>query len=145
MATIFFVAIVIVVALAVVGRLSHGRESATAALRAGRVGCSEVQQAFGAHSSGVWLTMAAPISRVLADSHGTSTHQRFILRCLSGQTVLIDNNVDVGQRAPVTTGERVVAHGQYIWNSLGGLMHDTHHSTGGSPDGWLLVGRSLYQ
>jgi Protein of unknown function (DUF3465) len=135
----------VVVGLAVAGRLSHGGVSVGAAEKAGRVGCTEVQQAFRGQSSGVWLTMAAPISRVLVDSHGASTHQRFILRCPSGQTVLIDNNVDVGRRAPVAIRERVVAHGQYIWNGLGGLIHDTHHSTGGSQDGWLLVGRTVYQ
>lgn len=137
--------IVIVVALAVVGHLSHGRESVTAAERAGRVGCAEVQQAFRSQSSGIWVTMSAPISRVLPDSHGSSTHQRFILRCPSGQTVLVDNNVDVGSRAPVRINERVVARGQYVWNALGGLIHDTHHSTGGGQDGWLLVGRSVYE
>ncbi len=142
---IFLAVVAVVVALGIAGHLSHTKESVGAAQKAGQVGCAEVQRAYHSQASGSWLTMAASISRLLPDSHGSSTHQRFILRCASGQTVLIDNNVDVGSRAPVALHETVVAHGQYIWNDLGGLIHDTHHSTGGSPDGWLLVGQHVYQ
>ena len=137
--------VLVVVALGIVGHLSHRNESVGAAERAGLVGCNAVRQAFRTQSSGTWLTMAAPVARMLSDSHGVSTHQRFILQCGSGQTVLVDNNVDVGTRAPVAVHVRVVVHGQYIWNNLGGLIHDTHHSTSGGQDGWILVGRRVYQ
>lgn len=137
--------LVVVVALGVAGHLTQRNESIGSAERAGLVGCVDVQQAFKSQSSGTWLTMAAPVSRLLPDSHGASTHQRFILRCGSGQTVLVDNNVDVGTRVPVAVHARVVVHGQYIWNDLGGLIHDTHHSTSSGHDGWILVGRRIYQ
>jgi hypothetical protein len=137
--------IVLVVAVAIFFRLRSHRETPSAALAAGRVRCSQVAAAFHQNQSGAWLTMAGHVSALLPDEHGTSTHQRFILRCPSGQTVLVDNNVDVGRRAALTMGEYVVVRGQFVWNSQGGLLHDTHHSTSGNPDGWVFAGGRVYQ
>jgi hypothetical protein len=135
----------LIVVLFVVSRLTQGSTiSVEKARNAGRVGCRQVAAAFIHHQSGQWLTVAAPIVYLLPDAHGRSTHQRFVLRCPSGQTVLIENNVDVGERVPATIGERVVVHGQYIWNPLGGLVHDTHHSTDSNPDGWILAQNRVY-
>lgn len=136
----------VVVVFLVMGRFRrHGETPAEAAL-AGRTGCSQVESAFRRHQSRTWVTVAAPVFRLLADSKGSSTHQRFIVRCSGGQTVLIDNNVDVGQRVPLTTREAVAVRGQYIWNRLGGLVHDTHHSTSATlPNGWIYAGGRVYQ
>lgn len=139
------VIIAVLIALAIFARVTRHLESVPAALTAGRVGCGQVTSAFRHHTTGQWLTMRATTSRILPDSHGVSTHQRVILRCPTGQTVLVDNNVDVGQRAPVRPGQMVIVHGQYIWNSLGGLIHDTHRSTDANPNGWVLVARKIYQ
>lgn len=138
-------AIMALIILGVVVRLTHHSETPAEAQAAGRAGCTQVAKAFHDHGGGQWLTMRGLVSEILPDSHGTSTHQRFILRCPSGQTVLIDNNVDVGRRAPVALGERVTVHGQFIWNELGGLIHDTHHSTDSNPDGWVYAGRTVYR
>jgi hypothetical protein len=134
----------IAIGLYITGRASHHAPSVQQATSAGRAGCGPAIAAFKSHDSGIWLTIGATVSRTLADAHGRSTHQRFILRCPSRTTVLIDNNVDVGQRVPASPEERVVVHGQYIWNRLGGLIHDTHHSTSGGPDGWILVAGRVY-
>ena len=80
------------------------------------------------------------MTRLLSDDTGPSgTHQRFIMQVKgSAQTLLIENNIDVGKRVPVATGDAVVAHGEYVWNDQGGLIHFTHrdpdHSHG---DGWI--------
>jgi Protein of unknown function (DUF3465) len=142
--------LIVVVAIAVVSRLESPGESPSAAHDAGRVGCSLVASSFHRGDSGEWLTMAGVVSEILPDEHGTSTHQRFILRCPSrdgrpGQTVLIDNNVDVGQRAAISIGARVIVRGQYVWNDLGGLIHDTHHSTDSNPNGWVYSDARVYQ
>ena len=135
----------VIVALAIVGRLDRHTESPQAAVQAGRVACQSVAKAFSTKSTGEWITMSGKVSRLLPDSFGTSTHQRFILKCTTSQTVLIDNNVDVGQRVPVRIGERVIVHGQYFWNDLGGGIHDTHHSTDSNPDGWIYAAGKVYE
>jgi hypothetical protein len=78
---------------------------------------------------------------LLPDSYGRFQHQRFILRCPFGQTVLIENDVSVGQRVPVYPGATVAVHGEFVWNSQGGLIHDTH---GGSEQGWILFQGKVY-
>ncbi len=139
------VAAVIVLAIAIVGRRSRHVENVVSASAERSVACSQVAPAFHHHRSGSWLSMSGRVVRTLADSNGASVHQRFILGCRSGQTVLVDNNVDVGSRVPVHLHELVVVRGQYIWNKLGGLMHDTHHSTDSNPNGWIFAGGRVYQ
>ena len=112
------------------------------ASRAGAVGCSQVATGFQKHESGIWLTVSAIIARLLPDSYGRNEHQRFIVRCPSGQTILIVNDVSIGQRVPVGMGQRVVVRGQYVWNRQGGLIHFTHHRDGNG--GWILFQGHVY-
>jgi len=139
------VTVIVLIALAIAGRHAQRVESVTGAARAESARCSQVGQAFRRHLSGGWLTMSGSVLRILPDSHGSSTHQRFILVCKSRQTVLIDNNVDIGRRVPLHVGERVTVHGQYILNNLGGLIHDTHHAGVFSQNGWIFAGGRVYQ
>jgi Protein of unknown function (DUF3465) len=92
----------------------------------------------------VWITVAAPVVRLLPDEYGRLQHQRFIIRCQSGQTVLIVNDVTLGQRVPVQRGAFVVVRGRYVWNSQGGLIHFTHHDSGPGTGGWILLDRRIY-
>ena len=80
------------------------------------------------------------MTRLLSDESGPSgTHQRFIVQVKgSAQTLLIENNIDVGKRVPLVTGDAVVVHGEYIWNEQGGLIHFTHHDPDHSHEGgWI--------
>ena len=99
-----------------------------------------VERDYTDHRSTVEVTAQGVVTTVLADETGPSgRHQRFIIR-LSGatQTVLIDNNVDVGQRVPVKQSDLVTVHGEYIWNDQGGLIHYTHHDPApGHEGGWV--------
>ena len=106
--------------------------------------CSQVLSAFRAHRSGIWLGMSGRVARLLADSDGTRVHQRFIVGCAQGQTVLIVNDVSIGQRAPVHPGDTVAVRGQYVWNTHGGLIHFTHQANGGAESGWILLNGRLY-
>jgi uncharacterized protein DUF3465 len=103
-------------------------------------GNAGVERAFADHASGVEVTAQGAVTRVLADDTGPSgTHQRFIMQ-MSGstQTLLIDNNVDIGKRVPVASGDAVVVHGEYVWNDQGGLIHFTHHDPQHThEDGWI--------
>jgi len=99
-----------------------------------------VERAYAEHRSGVQVTADGVVSRLLSDDTGPSgTHQRFIIQVKdSAQTLLIDNNVDIGKRAPVAAGDEVVVHGEYVWNDQGGLVHFTHHDPDHShEDGWI--------
>lgn len=111
-------------------------------------GNAGVEQDYAQHRSHVEVTATGSVTRVLGDEAGPSgAHQRFIVR-LDGaaQTVLIDNNVTIGKRAPVAVGDPVTVHGEYVWNEQGGLVHFTHHDPEHTHDGgWIEVRGSRYE
>jgi hypothetical protein len=102
---------------------------------------------FDQHRSGVQVTGAGAVTRILADDDVGSRHQRFILRLASGQTLLIAHNIDVAPRVePLAVGDRVEFSGIYEWNSEGGLVHWTHHDPDGvHPPGWIEHDGTLFQ
>ncbi len=118
--------------------------SVGSAEQAGQVGCRSARKDFQAHSSGIWMTVRARVERLLPDETGQYRHQRFIVRCPGGQTLLIVNNVSVGSRVPAGQDRIIVVHGQYVWNSLGGLVHFTHHDPEGTSGGWILYNGRVY-
>jgi len=124
-------------------RLSHRPTSLAEARAASRIGCASVATAYRDHRAFLWLTLAAHAVEVLPDSFGRYQHQRFLIRCRTGQQVLIVNDVTVGQRVPVKPGDPVAVRGEYIWNRQGGLIHFTHSSAGGE-QGWILQGDHVY-
>jgi uncharacterized protein DUF3465 len=80
------------------------------------------------------------VTRLLSDDTGPSgTHQRFIMLLKgSAQTLLIDNNVDIGKRVPLAIRDDVAVRGEYVWNDQGGLVHFTHHDPAHThEDGWI--------
>lgn len=103
-------------------------------------GNAAIQSDFTEHRSNVEVTADGQVTRLLSDEHGPEgTHQRFIVQ-LTGveQTVLIDNNVDIGRRAAVAVGDAVTVHGEYVWNDQGGLIHFTHHDPAHTHEGgWI--------
>jgi hypothetical protein len=107
-----------------------------------------VQNDYAARRSAVEVTAEGVVTAVLPDDTGPSgTHQRFIIRLAGAtQTVLIDNNVTVGQRVPIATSDDVTVHGEYIWNDQGGLIHYTHHDPApGHEGGWIDHNGVRYQ
>lgn len=100
------------------------------------------------HRSPVEVTADGAVVSILSDDPGPSgTHQRFIIRLTgSTQTVLVDNNVTIGQRVPVASDQHVVVHGEYVWNSEGGLIHFTHHDPAPAHEGgWIELNGVRYQ
>lgn len=97
-------------------------------------------KAFKNKKSGFMIKLEATIVSNLADDTEGSRHQRFIVRLASGQTLLIVHNIDLAPRVvKPKTGQRVIIHGEYIWNNKGGLVHKKHHDPqGDDPDGWIL-------
>ena len=109
---------------------------------------ASVQRDYAERRSQVEVTAQGVVTRVLADESGPSgTHQRFIIRLAgAAQTVLVDNNVTIGQRAPVAPGDDVIVHGEYVWNDQGGLIHFTHHDPAPAHEGgWIELRGMRYQ
>ena len=98
-----------------------------------------VERAFEQHQSGVAVEGEGVVSKILPDDAEGLRHQRFILRLSSGQTVLIDHNIEVAPRVEVLkTGDTVSFSGEYVWNQQGGLVHWTHHDPANRhAAGWL--------
>ena len=107
-----------------------------------------IEADYADHRSPVEVTAEGAVISVLTDESGPSgTHQRFIIRLAGAtQTVLVDNNVTIGQRAPVASDQQVTVHGEYVWNAQGGLIHFTHHDPApGHEGGWIVLNGVRYQ
>ena len=107
-----------------------------------------VERAYAEKRSTVEVTAQGVVTSVLTDDSGPSgMHQRFIIRLAgSTQTVLVDNNITIGQRAPVIRGTEVLVHGEYVWNDQGGLIHFTHHDPAHTHEGgWIELSGIRYQ
>ena len=107
-----------------------------------------VERAYAEKRSTVEVTAQGAVTRVLEDDSGPSgMHQRFIIRLAgSTQTVLVENNVTIGQRAPILQGSDVSVHGEYVWNDQGGLIHFTHHDPAHTHEGgWIELSGIRYQ
>ncbi len=60
-------------------------------------------------------------------------------------TILVVNDVTVGQRVPIANHAQVAVRGQYVWDRQGGMVHFTHYGNGAEPGGWILYGFRLFQ
>ena len=108
---------------------------------------SPIRRAFNNRESGVQVEGEGVVTRILEDDLSGSSHQRFILRLQSGQTLLIAHNIDVAPRvAGIQEGDRVSFYGVYEWNEKGGTVHWTHHDPQGKHvAGWLKHNGRIYQ
>ena len=86
------------------------------------------------------MTADATVVRLLADrTSSTGTHEQFIIKLASADiTIEVEHNISIATRAPVKEGDHVIVHGEYIWNSQGGLIHFTHHDPQGTHEGGYI-------
>lgn len=93
-----------------------------------------IVQYFQDHRSNVEVTADGTVVTIFPDrSSSTGVHEQFIVRLSSGGiTVEIEHNISIGRRVPVKLGDSLIVHGEYIWNSKGGLIHFTHHDPQGT-------------
>ena len=92
------------------------------------------------HQSNVEVTADGSVVRLLPDrTSSTGTHEQFIVKLSSGDiTIEVEHNISIAARVPVALGDHVIVHGEYIWNSQGGLIHFTHHDPNGSHEGGYI-------
>ena len=95
---------------------------------------------FHNHQSNVEVTADGTVVRLLADrTSSTGTHEQFIVKLSSGDlTVEIEHNISIARRVPLKEGDHVIVHGEYVWNSQGGLIHFTHHDPQGTHEGGYI-------
>jgi hypothetical protein len=106
-----------------------------------------VASAFSERKSGVQVTGAGIVTKILPDDSEGDRHQRFIVSLASGQTLLVAHNIDVAPRLKsLEPGDSVAFNGVYEWNSKGGLIHWTHHDPNGQHQaGWLKHNGETFQ
>jgi signal peptidase I len=99
----------------------------------------QVQAAYQARRSHVWVEGAGRVERLLRDDTKRPRHQRFIVDLGNGLTVLIAHNIDLASRVPLKKGDVIRFRGEYIWSEQGGTVHWTHRDPKGGKDsgGWI--------
>jgi hypothetical protein len=140
----YFLAIVIVAALYFGWDQARGPEQLQAPAT---VADDALASAFREQKSGVQVTGAGVVAKILSDDNDGDRHQRFILSLASGQSVLVAHNIDVAPRlTTLEKGDSVAFNGVYEWNAKGGLIHWTHRDPSGQHQaGWLRHNGETYQ
>lgn len=105
-----------------------------------------LSEAFDHQYSNIQVRQTGTIIKILPDDTNGSRHQRFIVRLNSGQSVLIAHNIDLAPRVEgIKEGSTISFHGEYEWNSKGGVIHWTHHDPQGQHEhGWLIYDGRRY-
>ncbi len=106
-----------------------------------------VQTLYTQHAGHVQVEDAGTVVKVLADDNQGARHQRFLVKVVSGQTLLFAHNIDLANRVEnLNVGDSVEFRGEYIWNEKGGIVHWTHRDPQGHHyDGWIKHNGSTYQ
>ncbi|HEC21211.1 MAG TPA: DUF3465 domain-containing protein [Candidatus Peregrinibacteria bacterium] len=97
-----------------------------------------LKEAFEKKLDQVYTKVTGNVMRLLKDDTEGHCHQRFILQDDEGSQVIIVHNVDIFERIPLVTGERMEIYGKYIWTEIGGLIHWTHHPVHGECEGGYI-------
>jgi len=106
-----------------------------------------ISDAFNNHQSNIQVSGYGTVIKMLSDDNTGSRHQRFILKLLSGQTILIAHNIDLASKINgISKGDNIQFYGQYEWNNKGGVVHWTHKDPNNSHEnGWLKHNGRIYQ
>jgi len=92
------------------------------------------------------ITVEARVKKLLATDTEGLPHQKFLIELSNGSTILIAHDLKYAPAVPIKAGDVLRIRGEYIWNSLGGLIHWTHHSdTPRHDSGWIEFNGERYQ
>ena len=89
---------------------------------------SEVAAAQNNQQSHVVVTCTLPVKRMLRPDEKGEKHEKFLLQVSNGTTILVAHNTSRAPSVPLSAGDIVTVHGEYIWNAKGGVIHWTHRS-----------------
>lgn len=106
-----------------------------------------LHNAFENKQNNLQVQGSGTVIKLLPDDTTGSQHQKFILKLLSGQTLLISHNIDLSTRIDtLTVNDTIEFYGEYEWNAKGGLIHWTHDDPKHThEDGWLKHKGITYQ
>jgi len=97
------------------------------------------------------VTATGSVARILGTHDGPSgVHEGFLLHLRGsagrGLTVRVEDDVDRTGPISLTEGDDVEVRGEYIYDALGGLIHDTHLDPAGRhAGGYVKVNGKVYQ
>ena len=108
---------------------------------------STIERAFQQQQSDLQVEVTGIVIKLLSDDEKGSRHQRFIIKLVSGQTILIAHNIDLALKiSQLNVGDEVSIYGEYEWNDKGGVLHWTHHDPAKRHiDGWIKHHGKTYQ
>jgi len=108
---------------------------------------SHIDKAYQNRLSDIQVQDEGTVIKILRDDLKGSRHQKFILRLLSGQTLLVAHNIDLAPRInSIKRGDNIEFYGEYEWNVKGGVIHWTHHDPKGHHvTGWLKHNGRTYK
>jgi len=106
-----------------------------------------LQYAYDNKQSDLQLGGIGKVVKIFPDDLKGSRHQKFILKLVSGQTLLVAHNIDLAPKIiGLSVADQVEFYGEYEWDAKGGVIHWTHHDPSGRhEDGWLLHNGRTYQ
>jgi hypothetical protein len=125
---------------------SATRLQAAAPGASGIVSQSELLAVQARHGIKEMVTATVQVKRLLPEDRKGVPHQKFLLQLENGTTVLVAHNTEQASPVPLSPGDFVTIHGEYIWNPKGGLIHWTHHSDNFKHEGgWIDFGGRRYE
>jgi len=92
------------------------------------------------------ITVEARVKKLLPEDTRGLPHEKFLIELSNGTTILIAHDLKMAPSVPIQPGDILRIHGEYIWNSRGGLIHWTHHTdTPRHEGGWIDFNGTRYQ
>lgn len=107
-----------------------------------------IRQLFTGMRSDIQVEAEGEIVHILPEDTDETPHQNFLVELSNDITLKISHNTKVAPRVPIRKGDTIRFHGEYEYNSKGGVVHWTHRTLGTRnkhPHGWLLHKGKKYE
>ena len=88
----------------------------------------DVYKAQNQHLKHVEVLVNAKVYKILKYDTRGLPHERFLIKLDNNTTILIAHDIKMAPCVPLKDNMPVTIKGEYIWNSLGGVIHWTHHT-----------------
>ena len=141
------ITVAVSIAIAIYGYVDTNSDPVRSVQQQAGSASQSLQNAYRNHQSDIQVEGSGVVIRILSDDTHGSRHQRFILKLLSGQKLLVAHNIDLAPKiTSLRKGDTVEFNGEYEWNAKGGVIHWTHHDPNGRhTNGWLKHNGRKYQ